>query len=61
MSASGEDQDYVDALLAECGLPGCAAPPGKPCVNSVSGAGPRSEPHWNRVVRGRRLNTGGDS
>lgn len=54
MSATGEDQDIADALLVKCGLPGCAAEPGKPCVNSVTGDGPRDEPHWNRVVKGRR-------
>lgn len=58
MSATGEDQDYVDALLATCGLPGCEQPPGKPCVNSVNGESARELPHWNRAVRGRRLNRG---
>lgn len=57
MSATGEDQDIADALLVKCGLPGCDAEPGKPCVNSVTGEGPRDEPHMNRVVRGRRANT----
>jgi len=57
MGATGEDQNIADALLAECGLPGCAAVPGKPCVNSVDQS-PRDEPHWNRVVRGRRANRG---
>lgn len=58
MSAAGEDQDIADALLVECGLPGCAAEPGKACVNSVNGVGPREQPHWNRVVRGRLANRG---
>lgn len=58
MSATGEDQDYVDALLATCGLHGCRKPPGEACVNSVNGVGPRDQPHWNRVIRGRRLNRG---
>ena len=58
MSATGEDQNYVDALLVECGLKGCAQPPGKACVNSVNGEGPRDQPHWNRVIRGRRENRG---
>lgn len=58
MSASGEDQNYVDALLVTCGLGGCAQPPGKACVNSVDGVGPRDQPHWNRVIRGRRENRG---
>lgn len=53
MSATGEDQNIADALLVRCGLGGCDQPPGKACVNSVSGEGPREEPHWNRVVRGR--------
>lgn len=53
MSATGEDQDIADALLVTCGLPGCMQPPGNACVNSVTGDGPRDEPHRNRVVRGR--------
>jgi hypothetical protein len=57
VSATGKDQDYVDALLVKCGLGGCAAEPGQPCVNSVTGNGPRDEPHMNRVVKGRRANT----
>jgi len=57
MSATGEDQNIADALLVVCGLRGCAAGPGKPCVNSVDQS-PREEPHWNRVVRGRRANRG---
>lgn len=57
MSATGEDQDYVDALRVACGLSGCAAPAGKACVNSVTGEGPREQPHWNRVLRGRRTVT----
>lgn len=56
MSATGEDQNYVDALLVRCGL--CDQPPGKACVNSVSGEGPRDQPHGNRVIRGRRANRG---
>jgi hypothetical protein len=44
----------VDALKVTCGLPGCARPPGEPCVNSIDGW-PRDEPHWNRVLRGRRV------
>lgn len=55
MSATGEDQDIHDALLVKCGLSGCDAEPGRPCVNSVNG-GPRDEPHMNRVVKGRRAN-----
>lgn len=58
VSATGEDQDYADALLVQCGLGGCNAAPGKACVNSVNGEGPREEPHWNRVVKGRRANRG---
>jgi hypothetical protein len=55
VSATGEDQDIHDALLVKCGLPGCAAEPGRPCVNSLTG-GPRDEPHMNRVAMGRRAN-----
>lgn len=58
VSATGRDQDYADAMKATCGLSGCAAKPGEPCVNSVDGRGPRDEPHFNRVVRGRRINDG---
>jgi hypothetical protein len=58
VSATGEDQDIADALLVRCGLPGCERPPGEACVNSVNGKGPREEPHWNRVVRGRLANRG---
>lgn len=57
MSATGEDQDIADALLVDCGLSGCAAQPGRACVNSVDGS-PRDEPHWNRVLRGRLANRG---
>jgi hypothetical protein len=56
VSATGEDQEIADALLVDCGLPGCAARPGRPCVNSVDGISPRDEPHWNRVLRGRLAN-----
>lgn len=55
MSATGADQNIADALKATCGLRGCAARPGEPCVNSVTGEGPRDEPHWNRVMKGRRV------
>jgi hypothetical protein len=54
VSATGRDQDIADALKVECGLKGCAAKPGEPCRNSVTGEGPRDEPHMNRVVKGRR-------
>lgn len=37
-------------LAVECGLLGCGAKPGEPCVNSVD-RGPRSGPHSNRVAR----------
>lgn len=53
MSATGEDQDIADALLVKCSLRGCAAEPGKACVNSETGEGPRDEPHMSRVLRGR--------
>lgn len=53
MSATGEGLDIAYALKVTCGLPGCNAQPGKPCVNSVNGE-LRDEPHRNRVVRGYR-------
>lgn len=48
-----QDQNMADALLVDCGLPSCGAKPGEACVNSVN-QHPRAEPHWNRVVKGRR-------
>jgi hypothetical protein len=59
VSASGADQDYADALLVTCELTGggCTQPPGEPCINVVT-KGPRDEPHYNRVVRGRLANRG---
>jgi hypothetical protein len=53
MGMPRRDQDIVGALLVSCALKGCGAQPGEPCVNSIDGS-PRDEPHWNRVVRGRR-------
>lgn len=53
MSATGEDQDMADALLVACGLTMCGAQPGEACRNTADGRH-RAEPHWNRVVKGRR-------
>lgn len=52
--AMGE-ADRAIALTVKCGLPGCEAEPGQPCVNSVTGEGPRDQPHWSRWAKGGQL------